>query len=83
MTTACDTCDYRDRCMTSGWLSPNRMWFPNVVVLCPVEGCRRFVEGLDRLRRRMVADETGIVRDVEAPRSAAANDQDKGRDPTR
>jgi hypothetical protein len=63
MAQACETCEFRKRCITYGWLSPNHVWFPDVVVLCPVEGCRRFVETLDTIKNQWApADDFGVLR---------------------
>ena len=45
----CVDCEFKARCMRYGWLSPARAWFPDVVVLCPVPGCRRFMKSIDQV----------------------------------
>lgn len=84
MATACETCEFRSRCISSGWLSPNRVWFPEVVVLCPVEGCRRFVESIDRIKRRVFVEpiESAIYDSDDEPAiepTAPRDDQDLAR----
>lgn len=55
----CESCEFRSRCIRYGWMSPGQMWFPDVVMLCPVEGCRRFALSLETLRRHFTPGDAG------------------------
>jgi hypothetical protein len=56
----CESCELRSRCIRYGWMSPAQVWFPDVVMLCPVEGCRRFALSLDALRHHFTPAERDI-----------------------
>lgn len=73
----CESCEFRSRCIRYGWMSPAQVWFPDVVMLCPVEGCRRFASSLDALRRHFTPPERSApdqdADDLRAAREAERN----------